>query len=410
MFRTLKKRREWHFHCPIAVQVKSYPVIGGSHRPEGGLCVAQTGGAKKSSSSRARPVAMETLLSQAEQLPSLLAASRSGLVRGWDPAALKRALSWGRFFQQLHSRLHTQPGLRAAWERRLSRGGLLGLGHLRRCPELLGLALLENRALPSAARRRLLRGLLLPGAGGEEEPFVHLLARRRAACQLLLVHLAPLPGASSAAGQREAPAVRAQAQLLLSRLREEGDEGGGRGASSSSALLEQLPHGPTLYRAVAAALLEPDAEAEAKAALLPWLLQGDPARLAAFCRLLPAPWVASLCGRHPELRTPYLNLLTAWGSRLTYDPLHGEWKTSALEEGEIPWQEMLERLSCLCQEPEPVGSAVRAQIRSLKAQDGDFEVRGLSVWTDLLLDLEKSTPKKPGRVLPSNPCTVRIEH
>ncbi|XP_044282045.1 Fanconi anemia group F protein [Varanus komodoensis] len=332
---------------------------------------------------------METFLSQVEQLPSLLAASRSGLVRSWNPATLGRALSWGRFFQQVHGRFQAQPGLRAALERRLSRGGLLG--RLKRCPELLGLALLENRALPAAARQRLLRGLLLPSAGGEE-PFAHVLARRRAACQLL--QLVPPLETSAATGPRATPPVRTQAQLLLSRLREESD-GDGHGGRGAAALLEQLPRGPTLYWAVAAALLEPDGAVEATATLLPWLL-GDAAHLATFCRLLPAPWVASLCNRHPELLAPYLNLLSAWGARLTYDPLHGEWRTDDSEEDGVSCQEMHERIICLCQEPEPIGSAAWTQIRRLKAQDGDFEVRGLSVWTDLLLDLGTSaSAKKP---------------
>ncbi|KAL8169766.1 UNVERIFIED_CONTAM: hypothetical protein K2H54_057017 [Gekko kuhli] len=359
----------------------SYHVILG----KADLATVQTGGARR----RKRVVifagiAMETLLSQAEQLPSLLAASRSALVRGWDVATLQRALGWGRFFQQLHSRLHCQPGLRAALERRLCRGRRFSLGHLRRCPDLLSLALLENRELPSAAYQHLLRGLLLPG-GRDEGCFVPLLTRRRAAAQLLCLHLAPPPKAP--AGPQVTPELRAQAQLLLSRLQE--DEGLGD-VPPASALLDQLPGSLQLYRVVAAALLEPPGEeTQAAALLLLWLLRRDPARTSAFCRLLPAPWVASLCSRYPELRAPYFSRLAAWGGCLRYDPLRGEWRVGgAEEEDQVPWQEMWERVSCLLQEPEPLRGAIGTQLRRLKAQDGDFEVRGLSVWTDLLLDME----------------------
>ncbi|KAJ7344560.1 hypothetical protein JRQ81_000510 [Phrynocephalus forsythii] len=345
---------------------------------------------------------METLLSRAEQLPSLLAASRSEVVQGWDPATLTRALGWARFYQQLHRRLGAQPGLRASLERRLSRAGLLGLGHWRRCPDLLASALLENRALPASARHRLLRGLFLPPSRPgeeEEEPFVHLLARRKAALQLLLLGCWPRgTGQPDDAERRDGLVVKAQAQLLLRRLREESEAAGPKASwASSAALLEQLPCGPTLYRAVAAALLEPDGEAEAKATLLPWLT-GDPARLAALGRLLPAPRVASLCRRHPELSAPYLRLLSSWGARLVYDPFRGEWRASSgwLEEGEVPWQELRERVRCLWQEPGPLGSAVRTQLRLWKAQEGDFEVPGLSVWSDLLMDMETSASGKGG--------------
>ncbi|XP_054859581.1 Fanconi anemia group F protein [Eublepharis macularius] len=332
---------------------------------------------------------METLLSQAEQLPSLLAASRSALVRGWDTATLQRALDWGHFFQQLHSRLLCQPGLRTALERRLCRGRRLSLGHLRRCPQLLGLALLENRALSSAAYQHLLRGLLFPGGHGEGS-FIPLLTRRKAASQLLCVHLAPPPEVS--AEHWVTPQLRAQAQLLLSQLREEG--GGEDRVPSSLVLLDQLPRGLMLYRVVAVALLEPAGEAKARALLLLWLLQGDPAHLSVFCRLLPAPGMASLCSRYPELCVHYFSYLAAWGSRLSYDLLQGEWKVSGLEEDEVPWQEMRERVVCLLQEPEPLHSSIRTQLSQLKAKDGDFEIRGLSVWTDLLLDMETAALEK----------------
>ncbi|XP_060117974.1 Fanconi anemia group F protein [Heteronotia binoei] len=328
---------------------------------------------------------MEALLAHAEQLPSLLAVSRSGLVRGWDVATLQRALGWGRFFQQFHSRLHCQPSLKAALKRRLCRGRRFSLGHLRRCPELLGLALLENRALPSTAYQRLLRSLLLPGSQ-DDGSFIPLLTRRRAAAQLLCLHLAPPPAAT--AGHRVTPELRAQAQLLLARLQEE-EEGGG--VPSSSALLDQLPCGPLLYRVVATALLEPPGETEVATLLLPWLLRGDPARISAFCRLSPAPWVTSLCGRYPELRAHYFSLLAAWGSRLRYDPLQGEWRVDGLVEDQVPWQEMRQRIGCFLQQPEPLRNEIRTQLSRLKAQDGGFEVRGLSVWTDLLLDVEATT-------------------
>ncbi|XP_077178125.1 Fanconi anemia group F protein [Paroedura picta] len=344
---------------------------------------------------------MEALLSQAEQLPGLLAVSRSGAVRGWDVATLQRALGWGRFFQQLHGRLQSQPGLRAALQRRVCRGRGLSLGHLRRCPELLGLALLENRALPSAAYQRLLRDLLLPEGQGDGA-FVPLLTRRKAAAQLLCLRLAappppPPPPLEASAGHPVTPELRAQAQLLLSRLQEEEEEGGD--ASSSSALLDQLPCSPGLYRVVATALLEPAGETGAATRrLLSWLLRDDPGRLSAFCRLLPAPWMASLCGRYAELRAPYFSLLAAWGSRLAYDPLRGEWRAGGLQEEQVPWQEMRERVSGLLREPEPLRSAIRAQLIRLKAQDGDFEVQGLSVWTDLLLDVE--TTASGNKLLP----------
>ncbi|XP_062433480.1 Fanconi anemia group F protein [Rhea pennata] len=355
---------------------------------------------------------MEALLEQVAQLPGLLAVSRSALVRAWDAPTLARALEWARYFQHLHGRFRARPRLRAALGRRLRQGQprpLLGFRHLGRCPALLSLALLENRALPPAACRRLLRSLLHPAAGAAEPLSLALLARRKAASRLLA--LPPRPAGPPAAPQ---PQVRAEAQLLLARLREEEAEeeaeaGGGRAGEPRerlrcvAELLEQLPE-PRALQVVAATLLEPRGGGEeglgdgaghghVAAPLLSWLLQ-SPERFSAFCLLHPGPLLASLAARYSQLSAPYLDLLAAWGSRLHYDPLQGRWDDSCPDKAEMSWEELRERLCCLCRGPAPLRGQTRAALELLKVQDGDFGVCGLSVWTDLLMEVEKSMRKE----------------
>ncbi|NWV77340.1 FANCF protein, partial [Dasyornis broadbenti] len=319
--------------------------------------------------------AMEAMLGQVEQLPALLAVSRSALVRDWDSLTLDRALEWARYFQHLYDRFHARPQLREPLERRLRRAQPcppLGFPALGRCPQLLGLALLENRALPPAACRRLLRGLLQP------------------------------PGA-------------AEAQLLLGRLREEGQQAGEAAARLRwlGAALEQLPQ-PRAFELVAAALalLKQGSGAEragdrdrdgssldghqANAAgdgctaelLLSWLL-GNQERFSAFCLGLPASFLAFLAGHYSQLSRSYLDLLTGWGSYLLYDPLQGRWIKSCLDKAELSWEELRERFICLCQGSTLLKEQTQAALKLLKTQDGDFDVCGLSVWTDLLIEVEK---------------------
>ncbi|XP_026533771.1 Fanconi anemia group F protein [Notechis scutatus] len=328
---------------------------------------------------------MEMLLSQTEQLPSLLAVSRSRMVQSWDPTTLTRALNWGHFFRHLHSRLRAQPTLREALKQHLKKKSLVRLSHLKRCPELLGLALLENPALSSTTRHSLFCSFLISATGGAE-PFISLLARRRAASELLALLEPPIKGTAGIEQWKGLP-VRVQAQMLVSQLQGDGDGDGNQGRPSS-ALLDSLPCGSMLYRVVAVALMEPDGEEKAKKLLLPWLLFGDPARLLSFCRFLSPQCLASLCAHYSELLASYLSFLSSWGNCLIYDPLHGKWQTSGVKEDEVPWEEMQDRISCLYQESEPLGSAVQTWLRQLKAQDGNFEVRGLSIWTDILLDME----------------------
>ncbi|KAM6074316.1 Fanconi anemia group F protein [Chlamydotis macqueenii] len=366
---------------------------------------------------------MEAVLEQVEQLPALLAVSRSALVRDWDSLTLDRALEWARYFQHLHDRFRTRPRLREALERRLRRGQpcpLLRFSHLGRCPQLLGLALLENRALPPAACRRLIRSLLQPPAAeAGPEPFsLPLLARRKAASRLLA-----LPPGPPRPPEGLEPQVRAEAQLLLSRLREEGQEAEPAGEAAGrtrwlAGVLEQLPQ-PRAFEVVAAALLlgqgsgaeqaggrgrdgssldgnQAGATGDVAGPLLAWLL-GNTEQFSAFCLCLPGSLLASLAGDYSQLSKPYLDLLTDWGSHLLYDPLRGRWVKSCPDKAELSWEELTKRFSCLCQGSALLRGQTQAALKLLKARDGDFKVCGLSVWTDLLMEVEEYLRKEAER-------------
>ncbi|XP_005492117.2 Fanconi anemia group F protein [Zonotrichia albicollis] len=374
---------------------------------------------------------MEAVLGQVEQLPALLAVSRSALVRDWDCLTLDRALEWARYFQHLHDRFRARPQLREALGRRLRRSQpcpLLGFPALGRCPQLLGLALLENRALPPAACRRLLRSLLPPPAAGpaSDPRGLGLLARRKAAARLL---------ALPRRGPGPEPQLQAEARLLLSRLRQEAGEAAGRlcgaqeGQQAGEAegrlcgaqegqlrwlcgALELLPQ-PRAFGVVAAALAllkqghgaeqagdgdgdggsspggfqESAAGKECTAGLLlSWLL-GNQERFSAFCLCIPCSHLAFLAGHYSQLCRAYLDLLTGWGRHLHYDPLQGQWVKSCLEKAELSWEELRERFICLSEGSTPLKEQTQAALELLRTQDGDFRVRGLSVWTDLLMEI-----------------------
>ncbi|NXQ26228.1 FANCF protein, partial [Alaudala cheleensis] len=352
---------------------------------------------------------MEAVLGQVEQLPALLAVSRSSLVRDWDSLTLDRALEWARYFQHLHDRFRARPQLREALGRRLRRSQpypRLGFPALGRCPQLLGLALLENRALPPAACRRLLRSLLQPpsAAGSGPEPLgTELLARRKAAARLLAVPRRPPPG----------PAAP-EAELLLRRLREERQDSGQAAGQLPwlCGVLELLPQ-PRAVQVVAEALVllkqgcgtgqggdddgdgsgGPDGCQGSAAGdgctaglLLAWLMDSQE-RFSAFCLRIPCSRLAFLAGHYPQFSRSYLDLLTCWGSRLLYDPLLGRWVKSCLDKAELSWEELRERFICLCQGTAPLKEQTQAALRLLRTRDGDFKVRGLSVWTDLLMEV-----------------------
>ncbi|XP_074086491.1 Fanconi anemia group F protein [Macrotis lagotis] len=353
---------------------------------------------------------MELLLEQLQRFAEVLAVSRTRHAGRWGRAAVRRSLRWACYLRHVHRRFR-QPGpVRAALEQGLRRGwprpdgeaagaapgpSLEGLG---RGDQLLVLALLENAALPSPALHELLLQLRpeaeapqraaeapeRPAEDAEDADEAALsgrlarLARRRAAALLLLPLLPPGPAR---------PALRAtEAELLLRRLRREPRAG------LLDRLWARLP-GPRWPAVVAQALLPPPGD-PAQALLLAWVLARPPA-LAALGRLLPAPLLASLLGRHPPLARACLDLLAAWAASLAFHPARGAW----LGGGPEPptWERLRDCFRCFCRAPAPLGPQARALLEAGKARDGGFEVPGLSVWTDLLQDIGGDEPPGPPR-------------
>ncbi|XP_010590484.1 Fanconi anemia group F protein [Loxodonta africana] len=354
---------------------------------------------------------MEPLLQHLERFSEVLAVSRTTHVSTWDPATVRRALQWARYLRHIHRRFGRHGRIRTALERRLhnqwrqesSPGpgpvpGLTNFQSLGRCDILLAVRLLENRALGDAACHHLLHQLF-PGPGvrdTEEETLqdcLARLARRRSA-----VHMLRLSGY-----REEDSLVKTQAELLLERLQEVGQAEAEGPSRLLSRLWERLPQNNFLKVTAAALLLpppstrpqeeelalgSPKAPGRGRQELVRWLL-GKPDIMVVFCRSLPASLLASVVGRHPALSRVYLGLLTDWGRHLYYDLQKGSWVRA--EPQDLPWEELYDRFQSLCQASPPLKDEVLTTLKSCKAQDGDYEVPGLSIWTDLLLALGSGT-------------------
>ncbi|KAM5317486.1 Fanconi anemia group F protein [Glossophaga mutica] len=359
---------------------------------------------------------METLLQHLDRISEVLAVSRTPHVSSWDAVAVRRALRWARYMRHVHRRFGCHVPIRTALERRLQNHwkqedgsgpaavpGLTNFRDLGRCDILLSQRLLDNRALGDAAFHCLLQQLF-PGPGvrdPEEETLqgcLALLARRRSAVHLLRFH-----GFGENSAAWDDSLVKTQAELLLERLQERLQEVGKVQAEGPSKLLsslwQRLPRNNFL-EVIAAALLLPSSsprpskeelesgsprtQGEGCQELVHWLL-GKSDIMATFCRSLSASLLTSVAGRHPELFQIYLGLLTEWGRHLHYDLQKGIWVGA--EARDVPWEELYGRFQSLCQAPSPLKDEVLRALESCKAQDGDFEVPGLSIWTDLLLAL-----------------------
>lgn len=335
---------------------------------------------------------MEPLVQHTERFSELLAVSCGTLVSTWDAATVRRALQWARYLLHVYRRFAGRGRVREALERRLHgpRGplGLRSFAALESGDARLALRLLRNRALAPAAVR-VLPSLLFPGPAADSEDDVPqsrlvLLARRGSALHLLFRLGGDAP---------KDALLRTHAELLYARLQELG------GADSTAArkLLDTLwTQGPRehVLSVTAEALLRGADPVSAQATdpacadetqkLLQWLLE-SPEILAAFCRHLSAQRLASVAGCHHALSRAYLDLLTAWAKQLQYDLQKGAWVPTQLED--MPWEELCLRLQNLCHTQPFLQQEVLVTLRACKALDGDFEVPGMSIWTDLLLAL-----------------------
>ncbi|EFB25580.1 hypothetical protein PANDA_001946, partial [Ailuropoda melanoleuca] len=347
---------------------------------------------------------MESLLQHLERFSELLAVSRTTHVSTWDPTTVRRALQWARYLRHVHRRFGRHVRVRTALERRLrsqwrQKGASgsapvpgLNFQALGRCDLLLPLRLLENRALGDAAYHYLLQQLF-PGPGVPDADGLARLARRRSA-----VHMLRFNGYGENSVFEES-VLKTQAELLLERLGEVPKAEAEGPSRFLSTLWDRLPQNNFLKVIAAALLLPPSSPrpqgeeleldtpktpGEGGQELVRWLLAKSDV-MAAFCHDLPVGLLTSVAGRHPEFFRAYLGLLTDWGRHLHYDLQKGTWVGA--EPQHVSWEELYGRFQSLCQAPPPLKDEVLTALESCKAQDGDFQVPGLSIWTDLLFAL-----------------------
>lgn len=361
---------------------------------------------------------MESLLQHLDRFSEVLWVSRTSHVGTWDAETVRRALRWARYLRHVYGRFARRVAVRQAleqhlqtrWRRReadpgpASVPGLKNFQTLGSCEVHLALNLLENRALGEPAYRALLQQLFPgPGPPDEDEESLQeslaLLARRRAA-----LHLLHLGGPRANQDLAKDPLLKTQAQLLLQRLQEEVGPAGQEGALAFLCSLWQRVPRDNFLKVLATVLLlkppnpdtpteqlEPDTPnfplEQGSQLILHWLL-GQSEVLTAFCHQLPAELLTSVAGRYPTFFQVYVAQLIEWGRLLHYDLLEGSWLGP--ESCEVSWGELLGRFQSLWHGPSIIQEDVRAALESCKAQEGDFEVSGISVWTDLLAALQRS--------------------
>lgn len=342
---------------------------------------------------------MEAVLQNLESTVELLAVSQTDFVTEWDGETVDRAFRWAQYCEHLHTRFHTNPSVRAALESRLRETNQLlaraftayrsvTLCDLAQCRHRLLVGLVKNPATPHPVIKSLLDNFALAEDAKDDDQRVDLsgLSACRSACKLLGDFTL---NRKSACGISAGTQV--QGTMLLQHIQtiHRHPDNRAYAAHLLDCLLENSGEvQDSFLTLIAAALLSADTISEDTAAqdfLLNWL-EGHDGLLSSMCQSLPPEICTKLSQQWPKYRLAYWDGLKNSASSLVYDVSTGLWTQPC--DTAVSFLTLVDRFKCLWSSGSPLRDETEEQLATLKQADGDFEVEGLSVWTDLLMQLK----------------------
>lgn len=338
---------------------------------------------------------MEAVLKNLASAAELLAvAARSGVVEQWDKPTLSRAFHWARYCEHLFSRFHSNPAMRGVMEKQLQltnqslRAAFpeyteVSFSDLSRCQHLLLVGLLNNPELPVSIMKTLF-DTWSPANTKQSEyqdvtGFCNHIIQCKSACKVL----SPFTDVSAVGADAEVQGVMLMERLgaLLSR---------GGEACRAEHFLDSVLQGcegaaEHFCLVIAAALLTTKNPAEQTASqgfLLDWLHRKHSV-LQLMCSALPTALLIDLAKEHLKFRDAYCDVLKKWASSMEYSMREGEWVQTSTKRT-VSFQKLTEHFLALFEACPPLREDVERELNALNIADGDFDVRGLSVWGDLL--------------------------
>ncbi|TSM52272.1 Fanconi anemia group F protein [Bagarius yarrelli] len=334
---------------------------------------------------------MEAVLHNLESTVELLAVSQTDMVAEWDGETVDRAFQWAHYCEHLHTRFHTNPSVRAALESRLHETNQLlahafsghrcvTLSDVAQCRHRLFTGLLKNPATPHPVMK-----LLLSKFGLAEDAEDGQGAGLRSACKLLGDFLK----SNRKCDFGFSAGTRVHGMMLLQRIQALQNRPGNQtyAAKLLDSLLEDSGEGQDSFLTlIAVALLSTDTMTEDTAAqefLLDWL-KGHDDCLHSMCQTFPPELCTRLSQQWPKFRLAYWDNLKKSAISLEYDVSKGLWVQPC--DGTASFLTLVDRFKSLWNSP--LKNETEELLVALKQADGDFDVEGLSVWTDLFGQLK----------------------
>lgn len=338
---------------------------------------------------------MEAVLKNLASTAELLAvASHSCVVEQWDKQTLTRAFHWARYCENLFSRFHNNSAIRRIMEKQLqltnqSLGATfpvyteISFSDLSQCQHLLLVGLLSNPDLPVSIIK-----ILFDTEGPVETNhseykdvtgFCNKIIQCKSACKVL----GPFTDLSALGADAELQGV-----MLMERLGTMLSQGGE--ACRAERFLDCVLQGcegeaEHFCQVIAAALLtikNSAAQTTPQDFLLDWL-QKKHRLLQHMCSSLPSKLLTDLAKEQPRFKNSYCNVLKRWASDMEYSLTDGEWVQISTNKS-VSFQKLTEHFLALFTACPSLKQDMEEELNALKITDGDFNVRGLSVWGDLL--------------------------
>ncbi|XP_072242107.1 Fanconi anemia group F protein [Leuresthes tenuis] len=334
----------------------------------------------------------------ASTIELLAAAAHSCVVNQWDKQTVSRAFHWAKYCEHIYARFHNNSTIRKVMEKQLQltnqslRDAIpeyseVSFSDLPRCQHLLLARLLSNPELPISILKILFDTKSPANDTCNEYEDITGLCSHMVQCKSACKVLRPLSGFSALGADAEV-----QGEMLMERL------GAMLSQGSDLHLAEhflcsvlQLFEGAAqhLCPVIAAALLTKRDSATQAAShdfLLDWL-QNQHSVLQRMCSELPSTLLKDLAKEHLKFRDAYCGVLKKWASDMEYSLSDGEW-VQASTNPTVSFQNIAEHFLALFEACPSVRRSTEDEMHALKISDGDFDVRGLSVWGDLLSALD----------------------
>lgn len=341
---------------------------------------------------------LKSMLDNLDHFVDMLALSSTVNVKDWDVLIVQRALEWGSYFQQVYHRFKDNDPIRNVIEEHLAAKNEelcvnfknykdITFRDLAKGKAIFCMTLLHNSAVSTLIFKHLVERLQDSDSEKVDSLSLNQTLSQKIASELFLSFpfacersLKPL----------EDPVLVTQADILGSslqrRLKKLEDD---QKSAAVSDVLGKLPQ-PLLYHLIAAVLSTDTASANHQDQLhdliLDWLLTNDDA-WTGFCSNVNQNVLARLSSRFFKFRQTYLDYLFKLGYGMEQDITLGMWASNTPK---LSFHEFIEHFRCLLSGPQDLKECALTRIQTLKQQDGDYEESGISIWTDILNELNKS--------------------